>query len=168
MFHSQLNYWRADGRTWKCGSGCTTLSSVVLFILIPPPASCPGRCLSQTPVLHVRDTLSLTDTTQWCTHFAGAKADIWTTGTKVKHGSALIHAGLQCGECTFWNKFWVFFCQNKIDRIPQQSSWQLKGLQESSHLSFCCNTGFHHCLGCHININWKCLLPYSNLRQTCF
>lgn len=81
------------------GRAAPALSSAVLFILTPPAIRL-GRCLSHFPALHVRDTrfpvqpwAGLIDTTQWYTQFVGAKVDIWTAETKVKHVSAVIHAG---------------------------------------------------------------------------
>lgn len=82
---------RLIGGHGNVGWAALTLSSAVLFILTPPAIRL-GRCLSQIPALHVRNTRSLIDTNQWYTHFVGAKVDIWTAETKVKHGSALIHA----------------------------------------------------------------------------
>lgn len=85
----ELNYWRTDGRTWKCGS-----SSSAGPVHPHSPCHLSGEMPVTFPALHVRDTCfpvqpwaGLTDTTQWHTHFAEAEVDIWATETEVKHRS---------------------------------------------------------------------------------
>lgn len=149
------------------------LSSAALFILTPPAIRL-GRCLSQIPAPHVRDTRSpvqprdgLMDTTQWYTHFAGAGVDIWTAETKVKHGSALLGNRAHFSTCTYSvvsvgleTGLETFSAVIKDVRLHNNHGGSYKRLQTSTQLSFCCYTGFH--CGCHIKIYSKCLLEYSS------